>query len=286
MVKISKWLIPQVLIFLILGFKSKIFLAFLWIILHEITHYVVAKWMRLSVDNFKLHPFGATLELSDFDELTHKEEIILSVAGPFFNLLMFSLFYMVYKIAPTDFVNNSMEINIVLFIFNMLPAYPLDGSKVLRTVLSSKIFYKRAHNITAYISYGVGGIGFLLFAYLLIIHKFNLSILLTSCFIVYITYNEKRKVMYIIMGDIIKKRSRLAKRKYIYNKSISVYCKLGLINVLGLVDKNKFNSFFILDDDLKVMDIIHEDELIEALKVHGNITLEEYINLKNSWMKK
>ncbi|GKU23397.1 metalloprotease [Clostridium folliculivorans] len=286
MVKISKWLIPQILIFFILGFKSMIFLGFLWIIFHEMTHYVVAKWMNLSIDNFKIHPFGTALELSDFDGLTHKEEILLSISGPAFNFIMFGILYMTYKVVPTEFINNSMEINLALGMFNMLPAYPLDGSKILRTLLSSRMFYKKAHIITSYISYGVGMIGIGIFIYLSTIHIFNLSVLLTSCFILFITYNEKRKVMYIIMGDIIKKRTRLGKKKYIYNKTISVHFKLGLINVLGLVDKNKFNTFYILDDELRLTDVIHEDELIEALKTHGNITLEEYINYKNSWMKK
>ncbi|GFP77262.1 M50 family metallopeptidase [Clostridium fungisolvens] len=286
MVKISKWLIPQILIFFILGFRSMIFLGFLWIMLHEMTHYIVAKWMNLSIDNFKIHPFGTALELSDFDGLTHKEEILLSISGPAFNFIMFGILYMAYKVVPAEFINNSMEINLVLGMFNLLPAYPLDGSKILRTLLSSRMFYKKAHIITSYISYGVGIIGIGIFIYLSTIHIFNLSVLLTSCFILFITYNEKRKVMYIIMGDIIKKRTRLGKKKYIYNKTISVHFKLGLINVLGLVDKNKFNTFYILDDELRLTDVIHEDELIEALKTHGNITLEEYINYKNSWMKK
>ncbi|NOW11867.1 CBS domain-containing protein [Clostridium saccharobutylicum] len=49
---------------------------------------------------------------------------------------------------------------------------------------------------------------------------------------------------------------------------------------MTLVDKNKFNSFYVLDDDMQLMGIIHEDELIKALKEYGNITLEEYIYIR------
>lgn len=59
-----------------------------------------------------------------------------------------------------------------------------------------------------------------------------------------------------------------------------MYYKKGLVNVLSLVDKNKFNSFYILNDDMELISIIHEDELIKALKDYGNITLEEYVQLK------
>jgi stage IV sporulation protein FB len=82
------------------------------------------------------------------------------------------------------------------------------------------------------------------------------------------------------MGDMIKKIRKLKKHNYIENKSISVYYKKGLVNVLSLVDKNKFNSFYILNDDMELISIIHEDELIKALKDYGNITLEEYVQLK------
>lgn len=85
--------------------------------------------------------------------------------------------------------------------------------------------------------------------------------------------------MYITMGNIVKKRKRLLKNKYIENKTISVYYNQGLVNVLSLVDRNKFNTFYILDDDMHLIYILNEDELIEALKVYGNIPLIEYINI-------
>ncbi len=83
------------------------------------------------------------------------------------------------------------------------------------------------------------------------------------------------------MGNIFIKRNKLLRNNYIENKSISVYYKMGLVNVMAIIDKNRFNSFYVLDDDLRLLFIMYEDELIEALKLYGNITLEEYFNIKN-----
>ena len=47
-------------------------------------------------------------------------------------------------------------------------------------------------------------------------------------------------------------------------------------HLMSIIDKNRFNTFYVLNDDLKLLFIMHEDELIEALKVYGNISLEEY----------
>ena len=105
--------------------------------------------------------------------------------------------------------------------------------------------------------------------------------LIGAIIIIYITRMEESTSMYITMGNIVKKRKKILKDNYIENKSISVYYKQGLVNVLALVDRNKFNTFYILDDDMKLIHVLHEDELIEALKIYGNMTLEEYIMEKS-----
>ena len=95
-----------------------------------------------------------------------------------------------------------------------------------------------------------------------------------------ITRTEQKSAMYILMGNIFMKRNKLLRNKYMENKSISVYYKQGLANIMSIIDKNRFNIFYVLDDDLNVLFIMNEDELIKALKGYGNITLEEYFNLK------
>jgi len=175
-----------------------------------------------------------------------------------------------------------ININISLLFFNLLPAYPLDGARVLEILLSQKILYRRANDIISKISYTIGVIllviFIIVFAYSGVI---NVSILIASIAICLITRSEEKSAMYILMGNIFVKRNKLLRNKYIENKSISVYYKQGLANVMSMVDKNRFNIFYVLDDDLKVVFIMNEDELIEALKLYGNITLEEYFGLRN-----
>lgn len=281
--KISKWLIPQLLIFLILGLKIEIALAFFWITLHELAHYVVARKVGVRVEGFKVHCLGATLELGDYEELSQNEQIIICLAGPIFNLLISGVFYFLYRVYGNSIMFSCYEINLILGLFNIMPAYPLDGARVLSAFLSKKMLYKRAKNVTAYISYvTAGGMSLVFIATLIYIHKLSIFILIFSVVIIYETYQEKRKVMYIIMGEIFKKKNKLKKNKYIYNKSVSVYYDQTLINILGLVEKNKFHTFYVLDDDMKIMYILREDELMEALKTSGNITLKEYKTIRNS----
>ncbi|WP_315073385.1 M50 family metallopeptidase [uncultured Clostridium sp.] len=285
----KKWYIVLILelsILMWLGdFKSYIILSFLWVILHEFAHIVVANKFGCKFNNINISILGAKADLNDIDELNERKKLVLYLAGPFFNLFMTVIAGFFYEYFKYEFIRNSMIINLSLGTFNLLPAYPLDGARVTEILLSRKFLYKKAKKITETFSFTISGIMFVIFSIIILLHKVNISLFLAVILITYATFVEKEKTMYIIMGDMFKKIRRLKKYNYIENKSISVYYKKGLVNVLTLVDKNKFNTFYVLSDDMELMGIIYEDELIRALKDHGNITLEEYMKIRKDGTK-
>lgn len=190
--------------------------------------------------------------------------------------------FFVGLIINNSIVDKMININLSLLFFNILPAYPLDGSRVLEIILSEKILYKEVTDIISKISYMIA-LGLITISLVIFIYNkgINISLIIAAIIIYLITRSEKKSAMYILMGNIFVKRNKLLRNKYIENKSISVYYKLGLANVMAIIDKNRFNSFYVLDDDLRLLFIMHEDELIEALKLYGNITLEEYFDIRN-----
>lgn len=280
----KKWykvLIVELLILMwILDFENSIFISFLWIILHELSHILVANRFGCKFNSFNINILGVKAELIDIDELTEKKKLILYLSGPFANFIMSIVLYFFYDHFKWSFIESSIMINICLGLFNLLPAYPLDGARVCEILLARKFLYKKSKGITEIISFIISGVLFLIFNIMLLLHKVNISLFLVAILMIYTTFLEKEKTMYIIMGDMVRKIRKLKKYNYIENKSISVYYKKGLVNVLILVDKNKFNSFYVLDDDMQLMGIIYEDELIKALKEYGNITLEEYMKIR------
>ena len=249
--------------------------------MHEIAHILVAFKYGCKFYNIGFHIFGLNVELAEISTLKDKDKIAVYIAGALFNIISAITFYFISFKYKNIFVETSINLNIGLAFFNLLPAYPLDGSRVLEILLSKKILFKRAQRIISIISYIIAGLfiisGICIYIFL---HSLNFSMLLGAIIIVYITRMEEQTSMYITMGNVIKKRKKLLKDNFIENKSISVYYKQGLVNVLALVDRNKFNTFYILNDDMKLIYILHEDELIEALKSYGNMTVEEYINRK------
>ena len=271
-----------ILFFILLSLNKSIILAFISIFLHEISHIVIAKKNGCKFNNFKIHIYGTSAEFINIDELSKREKIQIYLAGPCMNLAVACIFFFVGLIINNSIVDKMININLSLLFFNILPAYPLDGSRVLEIILSEKILYKEVTDIISKISYMIA-LGLITISLVIFIYNkgINISLIIAAIIIYLITRSEKKSAMYILMGNIFVKRNKLLRNKYIENKSISVYYKLGLINVMAIIDKNRFNSFYILDDDLKLLFIMHEDELIEALKLYGNITLEEYFDIRN-----
>ena len=277
-----KMLILEFIFLLVICTLNKqMLVGFIWVILHEAVHILVANKFGLRLNSFKIHITGAGTEIDDIDDLSENRKLILYVSGPLFNFVS----AMVLLFLKSEYglnVESSIWINLGLLFFNMLPAYPLDGVRIYEILLSKKILYKKAKKLLVRASFMVAAfimIGFFLTIY---IHKVNISLLLASVLLTYTTFLENEKTIYIIMGSIVRKSRRLISDGYIENKSISVYYKRDLIKVLSLVDRNKFNSFFVLDDDMRLLGIIYEDELIKTLKESGNMTLEELLVSKKN----
>ena len=277
-----KMLILEFIFLLVICTLNKqMLIGFIWVILHEAVHILVANNFGLRLSSFKIHITGAGTEIDDIDDLSENRKLILYVSGPLFNFVS----AMVLLFLKNEYglnVESSIWINLGLLFFNMLPAYPLDGVRIYEILLSKKILYKKAKKLLVRASFTVAAfimIGFFLTIY---IHKVNISLLLASVLLTYTTFLENEKTIYIIMGSIVRKSRSLISDGYIENKSISVYYKRDLIKVLSLVDRNKFNSFFVLDDDMRLLGIIYEDELIKTLKENGNMTLEELLVSKKN----
>lgn len=270
-----------ILVVIICSYNSDFILAFLWIIAHEVAHVIVASKLGCKYYNIELHIFGARAEVTELEMLSDKKKILVYLSGPLFNILAVVILALLNYAITSPIVDLSIGLNIGLAFFNLLPAYPLDGARIYELLLSRKILFKKSERIISIVSYCTGCILICLslITYILL-HKYNFSLLVGGIMIILITKKQRKDTMYITMGNIVGKRTKLITNNYIENKSISVYYKVGLVKVLGLVDRNKFNTFYVLDDEMKLVLVFYEDELIDALKDYGNISLEEYIEVR------
>ena len=176
-VEISLWFF---LLFLMTSVSTTIAI-FLSVLIHEIAHAYIAHRRGWKVFGIKLDFLFGTAKLDM--SMPEKDSIPVVVAGPLSNLIfaifvfiLIDLFYMLgFYLDPviSQFLNTLLFINIILFIFNLLPIYPLDGGRIVRDFLVLKMRNQRQMAIR------IASIISLIFSILLLIYSiFSVSILL------------------------------------------------------------------------------------------------------------
>jgi len=115
---------------------------FLSIIFHELSHSLVARKCGIPMKGITLFIFGGVAEMSD-EPPSARAEFLMAIAGPLAGILIGVLFYAVYLIGTASAWPKPLNgvlgylgvINGLLAGFNLMPAFPLDGGRVLRSIL-------------------------------------------------------------------------------------------------------------------------------------------------------
>ena len=126
--------------YLAMGFCGAL-LLFLSVLLHELSHSVVARSRGIAVQGITLFIFGGVAEMSREPDRA-LDEFLLTIVGPLSSLALAGVFVVFAKlfgalgVAPAAVVAGTLAmLNLVLAIFNMVPAFPLDGGRILRAIL-------------------------------------------------------------------------------------------------------------------------------------------------------
>ena len=164
--------------------------VFACVVFHELGHALMARRFGVPTRDITLYPIGGVARLQRIPEHP-KQELLIAIAGPAVNVVLAAVLFVVVLVtgqslmpgaglaAPAErFVPTLMWLNVLLVAFNLLPAFPMDGGRVLRALLAFRLDYVRATQIAASVGQGMA-ILFGLFAVL----YFNPFLLFIALFV-------------------------------------------------------------------------------------------------------
>ena len=135
-------------------------LVFLCVLLHEFGHAFAAKAYGIKTADITLLPIGGVARMERMPEKP-AQELVVAIAGPLVNVVIAAGLILVINLTgnlnlrevldPTKFsaLWALLYTNVMMVIFNLIPAFPLDGGRVLRALLATRLSYARATQIAA-----------------------------------------------------------------------------------------------------------------------------------------
>jgi Zn-dependent protease/CBS domain-containing protein len=142
-----------------------VLLVFVCVVLHECGHALAARRYGIATREIVLYPFGGIARLERMPE--GKAEIVIAIAGPLVNALLAAVLFATLVAAGAasglghdvlvgraGLVQRMFVANVALFVFNLIPAFPMDGGRILRGALALALPPERATRIAAWVGQG------------------------------------------------------------------------------------------------------------------------------------
>lgn len=131
---------------LLTGTFVEMMIIFAIVFIHEIGHYLAAKFFKWRVKRVMLWVFGGVMETEEHGNRRVKEELIVTLAGPIQHIpiyfVLHALFY--FELISEPLFQTAIWYNTVILLFNLLPIWPLDGGKILFYLLSVILPFRKA----------------------------------------------------------------------------------------------------------------------------------------------
>ena len=243
---------------------------FLCVLLHEYGHSLVAQRLGIETQDITLLPIGGLARLKSLPERPW-DEVKIALAGPLVNVVLAPIFFGVALLlggslaTPANILEGTQSagqvfsylgfINVALVVFNMIPAFPMDGGRVLRGLLATRLGAVRATDISSAV-----GQFFAAAFFLLGLLSSNFLLALVAVFIFFGANGEAQMVRQrelmrgLAVSDVMGTRPRL--------ETVTPYHTFG--QVLDTVIHGYQEDFPVIDEEGRLVGMITRNEIMAA----------------------
>ncbi|WP_194974377.1 site-2 protease family protein [Aquiflexum lacus] len=264
---------PAIDIFWIIIFVLALFFC---VVLHEFGHALAAQKYGIQTKDIVLYPIGGVARLEKLPE-DPKQELWVAIAGPLVNIGLFLILSAILsftgfdlenleeiKINPNTIVLYLASANLILALFNLLPAFPMDGGRVLRAFLAIKLPRAKATQIA-------GGIGQFMAIFFIFFGLFNNPILVLIG--IFIFLGAGAEVSHTQQESFLK--GYKVKDALMMKFQIIGY-DAPLAKAIEKLLNSQATHFVVVKDDIAV-GTLSRNEIIKGLKEGNETTLVEKV---------
>lgn len=258
-------------LFFVAGVLGKGLIAFTVVLLHEFAHVAVARHLGVHVSDVELLPFGGVSRMGGEVVTNPSREVLVAAAGPAANLFLFGIGTTLqhYGIWHDELGTFFLQCNLMVAAFNLLPALPLDGGRVLRAYLARRIGFKMATHRAAWWGQYWGVAIFLAGLAGLAMGMSGLDIAITGLFLLYSATREKTLSPYHFIRHLSQKKSELGEAGVLPGEPLVAFETVRLGDIVKNFVPQRFHLVLVLDQDLGYAGVITETQIVDALLTLG-----------------
>lgn len=255
------------------GYLAETLILFGLVFAHEIFHMLVARAHGLEVGDVELFPFGGVARIEDVLELDPQVESNVALAGPLFNFALAALAVIAYANVPSLQQNETflffIRCNLVLGFFNLLPALPLDGGRVLRARLAGTMGFQQATELAIRISHLMAFILLAIAVYLFLHEHFHITLFAASFFLFYAASKERTVAMYTFIRSLGRKKKMFVEQGVMPLVTLMALEDAPLKEVLRRFAMKKYHRIVVVSRDGKVLGEALENEVVDTVVYKG-----------------
>ncbi len=238
------------------------------VLIHELGHVAAAKGFGWRLKEVQLLPFGGVAVVEELGTVPAREELIVALAGPLQHLWLIGLAYGAQVFSPgnEEWWSYFIRANFMIALFNLLPVLPLDGGKILQSLLSYVVPYRRC----VYCSVVVG-----LFLSLFIIFgavyqvfsgDLQLNLLVIGLFLLVSNWYGYRQIHFHFIRFLMSRGMHMSRflAKGTLAQPIVVTKQRKISEVLKLFMREKYHLIYVVNEKGRIQAVLPEQQLVSG----------------------